>query len=89
MTEPTILFVKPKSISPSDKTQLRKAGVTVIEIEDPSSVKFVRADHELPTNMILGAAAKAILAQDSFTNARQAFGRAMCQAIEDYVKPKA
>lgn len=36
MTDPTILFVKPNAISAKDKAALRKAGVIVVEVENPA-----------------------------------------------------
>lgn len=79
MAESCILFVKPKAISAKDKKALHAAGVVVIEIEDPTAVKFIRAGAELSGGDLLLAAAKAIPASDY---AISAFGKAICAAIE-------
>jgi hypothetical protein len=61
MTDPTILFVKPQSISDEDRAALREAGVIVVEIDDPASAKFVRAGYEIDSSSMLAAAMKAML----------------------------
>lgn len=58
--DPAILFIKPNAISPADRTTLATAGILVIEIDDPSSVKFTRAGMDIPQNGLLAAASKAI-----------------------------
>lgn len=84
MSEPAVLFVKPGSIRPSDKGRLHKAGVIVVEVENPDDVKFVRAQsclgaQELPHGDILTAAAKAI--QRAGGVATDYFGQELAKAI--------
>lgn len=83
MSEPSILFVKPKAISAKDKKALQGAGVVVVEIDNPASAKLVRAGAEVDGGAILKAAAHAI-ANAGYTNgtAKELFGEAVCAAIE-------
>lgn len=83
MSDPSILFVKPKAISRQDKKVLQEAGVIVIEIDDPSSAKLVRAGVDVDGGAILKAAAHAI-ANAGYANgtAKELFGNAVCAAIE-------
>jgi hypothetical protein len=76
--DPAILFVKPKAISQRDKKLLRDAGVIVVEIDNPSDVKFTRAGTEISGSAMLLAAAKAIPQSDF---CKKAFAEAMCEAI--------
>jgi len=82
MAEPSILFVKPKAISFKDKRTLSQAGVIVIEIENPADAKFVRAGTELSGGALLQAAAEAIASTTGYNSPREAFGKAVCAAIE-------
>ena len=81
MSDPAILFVKPKAISLSDKKMLRTAGVLIVEIENPDEVKFIRAHSELSTTELLTAAAKAMTTAAFSDEVRKAFGRAVCEAV--------
>jgi hypothetical protein len=81
MTDPAILFVKPDAVRSSDKAKLSKAGVIVVEVDDPQSVRLVRATapiEELSHGALLAAAAQAIRAS---SNATVAFGQAVANAI--------
>lgn len=60
MTDPTVMFVKPGAIAQRDKNTLRKAGVIVIEIENPQDAKFIRAGAEVSAGGLLVAAVGAI-----------------------------
>ena len=68
MNEPSILFVKPGAIHASDKEAAQKAGIIVIEIEDPLAVKFIRAATEMSSSAMLVCAMKAMLNADSYTS---------------------
>lgn len=81
MTDPAILFVKPGAIKPGDKGRLHKAGVVVVEVEDPQAVKLMRAGYELSHGDILAAAAKAIATTGAYESAREKFGAVMCAAL--------
>lgn len=59
--DPPILFVKPGAIQKRDKSALSKAGVIVVEVDDPNAIKFVRAGAEISTTEMLCLAAKALL----------------------------
>ena len=61
MSDPSILFVKPGAISAEDKSTLKESGVIVVEIGDPSAVKFIKASTELSGGDILRAACEAIV----------------------------
>lgn len=80
MTDPAILFVKPGAISARDKKTLQKAGVLIIEIENPADAKFTRAHAELSSTEMLLAAAKAIY-QSNMALPRELFGKMICEAI--------
>lgn len=83
MSDPSILFVKPKAISRQDKAALQETGVIVVEIDDPTSMKFVRPRLEVDGGAILKAAATAISNEGLTTGtAKELFGKAMCAAIE-------
>lgn len=85
MSEPVILFVKPGEIKPNDKGLLRKAGVLVVEVQDPNAVNLVRARSlppvdELPPGELLAAFAAAI-AGDSNGYVKTAFATALAKAV--------
>lgn len=81
MSDPAILFVKPKAISQRDKKMLQQAGVLIVETENPDEVKFVRAHTELSSTELLSAAAKAMTIGSWGEEVRKAFGRAVCEAL--------
>ena len=58
--DPSILFVRPGAVNAAGKKALSDAGVVLIEIDDPASVKFVRASAEIATSDILAAALKGV-----------------------------
>ena len=87
MSEPTILFVKPKAISARDKKALQGAGVIVVEVEDPQAVKLVRAGYELPNGGLLVAAMQAMQNSGSILT-WQRFGEAVGTAILANYAPK-
>lgn len=81
MSDPSILFVRPKAISPRDKKALQAAGVIVVEVDDPQSVRLVKANAELDGSAMLRAAAKAISESGYQTDVKSAFGKAMCATL--------
>lgn len=81
MSDPVIMFVKPAAISNRDKVALRRAGVIVVEIDDPANAKLVCASAELDASAMLACAAKAI-ADNPFAGVREEFARAICAAIK-------
>lgn len=62
MSEPAILPVKPGAISPKDKAALRKAGVTVVECDDPAALRLIKPEAELDGFGMLIAAMRGIKA---------------------------
>lgn len=46
--EPSVLFVKPGAIKPNDKGRLFKAGVIVVEVDDPTAINWVRPSNVVP-----------------------------------------
>lgn len=78
MNEPPILFVKPRALSNPDKRRLRRAGIIVIEIDDPTSAKFVRACLEMPHSALLTCAAAAISKSELAT---KDFGGSVCRVL--------
>lgn len=85
MSEPTVLFVKPKAISQRDKKALAGAGVIVVEIEDVNAAKLVRPYAELSGSQMLSCAAKAIGDASDYTKA--AFAKALCAALQAQLNP--
>ena len=79
--DPPILFVRPKAVSEADKAKLAKAGVIVVEVPDPTAIKFMRAGYELSHSNLLSAAVKAIKASPS-SSVREAFGVAICAMLD-------
>ena len=81
MTEPAVLFVKPGAVKPSDKTALRKAGIVVVEVEDPNAVKFIvpqRLPSELtPTDLLMAAISAVVGGGET-----QRFGAAVANLIK-------
>ncbi len=87
MSDASVLFVKPQSISDADKRRLSRNGIVVVEIDDPAAVKFVQAERawsELPQSTIINCAAQAIAHyQPCITK----FGEAICHALARQKEP--
>ena len=85
--DPAILFVKPGAIKEGDIAVLKHIGVTVVEIDDPSSVKFTRPSLELSGNDVLVEALRIINDKNiSGSGAREALANAVGAAITAQVK---
>lgn len=84
--EPVIMFVRPKAITAADKKMLSGAGVLVVEIENPQDAKLIRANAELTGTEMLMAAAK-VISESSSGYIRDAFGKAICEALLQKSKP--
>ena len=83
--EPAILPVKPGSINAKDKAALRKAGVTVVECEDPAALRLIRPSVELDGFGMLVAAMRGIqAAQTQYTEnvAAKVMVREMTKMLE-------
>lgn len=81
MSEPLILPVKPGSISKADKAKLSKAGVIVVEHDNPSELRLLRGHSELDSNDLLSCAMKALTADEYGTMQRDTFTRLVAAAI--------
>lgn len=81
MSDPAILFVKPKAISQSDKKMLQQAGILIVEIDNPADAKFIRANSELSSTEMLAAAAKAMTESQYGGEVRKAFATAVCETL--------
>lgn len=83
MGEIAILFAKPGAVQAADREALREVGVIVVEVENLSDVRLVRAEapqSELPHGDLLRAAGLAL--KDEFS-AREAFGRIVATMLAD------
>jgi len=75
---------KPDTLNQRDKAALRRAGVVVVEADNPSDVKLIQANGaELSSGDMLYAAISAI-AKDRYTdNVAQALPKIMAQMLDD------
>jgi hypothetical protein len=80
VTDPAILFVKPKAISQRDKKALQSAGVIVVEVENPSDMRLTRANADLSSTQLLVCATQAIAGSGS-DYVKVLFAKAICAAI--------
>ena len=71
--DPTLLVLKPGAISLEDKEVATRAGIIVIEVDDPSSVRLLKANAEISGSDMLRAAMKALYEGDSIDGARRHF----------------
>jgi hypothetical protein len=60
MTEPTLLPVKPGSLSKEDKAALREVGVIVIEHDNPETLRLLKPWAEVDSNQMLMCAMNAL-----------------------------
>lgn len=60
MNEPVILPVRPQTISAKDKAALRKAGVIVIEHENPEELRLLRPSSDVSSSDMLRCALEAL-----------------------------
>ena len=81
MSDPAVLFVKPKAIKAADKRALQRAGIIVVEVDDVADVKLTRATAELSSTELLTAAAQAIRGAN-FDSVKVAFANLICRALE-------
>ncbi|MEM8801100.1 MAG: hypothetical protein AAGF55_01045 [Pseudomonadota bacterium] len=87
MSDVQVMMLPPGSISKADREELRSAGIVVVEIENPSSVRFVRAGYEVETSDLLSCAASAISEQSYDTpNAKELFGKALAHMLSANIK---
>lgn len=62
--EPTLLPVKPGTLNAKDKTALRKAGIVVIEHDDPESLRLLKPCTEINGDDLLMAALRGMRAYE-------------------------
>lgn len=75
-----VLVARPKTLSPADKGKLRKAGVLVVEAEDPQSVRLISAEPPaIPGDAILRAA---LIGANQNYDGQKAFTKAMLDAMQ-------
>lgn len=85
MRDPAILFVRPKAIRAEDRAALAKAGVLVIEVDDPRSVKLTRPHAELEGSDLLRCAVETI-SEIGNSAVQQSFGKRVCDAVRANLK---
>ena len=78
--DPLLLFVKPNAISVANKKALKRAGVLVIETDQPNEIKFVRAGMQVTGFELLAKAIKAMRHSSIATNA---FGDSLIKILEE------
>jgi hypothetical protein len=71
--EPSILLSPHGAISAEDKGALREVGVIVVEVEDPSQIKFIRPHGDVDASLLLESAVSAIVSHSS-NGPREHFG---------------
>ncbi len=77
MNEPTLLPVKPGSLSADDKAALRDAGVIVIEHENPQELRLLRPSADVDAGTMFACAMEALCGPSSDSAVRSAFTRAL------------
>ena len=80
-SDPPILFIKPNAIKRADKKKLEQTGILIIEMENPSEIRFVRACAELESSEMLGLAAKAISGARFREEVKVVFADALCALL--------
>lgn len=88
MIDPTILPVKPGSLNKRDKSALRKAGVIVIEHDDPSSIRLLRPAVEIDSSDLLRCAMRALVSDSSWgRNQRETFAKLVAESVNSKPAP--
>lgn len=77
-----ILVVRPKTLNAADKKALRVAGVVVVEANDPTEVRFLRADSELSSGDLCVAAMNALSKSSNINNEHGLFVKLVSAALE-------
>ena len=77
MENVSILPAKPGSISEESKTALREVGVIVIEHENPSELRLISPNTEVPASAMLACAMEAMNGPLGDNNVRSAFTKAL------------
>ncbi len=84
MSEVAILPVKPGTLTKADKAELKKAGVIVVEHENPSELRLITPTTQVSSGDMLYCAMKALRASTgvSAQNQRETFAVLMANLIE-------
>lgn len=81
-TEPSLLIVKPGTLSIADRELLVRASIVVVEAEDPASVRFLKPNAEVSGSDMLMAALAALRDCGSISDARQQFTVTVANLLE-------
>lgn len=73
----SILPAKPGSISEDSKAKLREFGVVVVEHENPSELRLLSPNTEVPAGVIMACAMEAMCGPSGDQAVRSAFTRAL------------
>ena len=89
MSEPIILPVRPGSITSRAKSDLRKAGVIVVEHENPSELKLIRPSSEVDSPTLLKSALLALCKEsEKYGESSGKFQReAFTIALNEFLNP--
>lgn len=64
--EPTLLPVKPGTLTKQDKATIRKAGVIVVEHENPTELRLIKPSAEIGSSDLLRCAMQALAADRGY-----------------------
>ena len=81
---PMMLLVRRGNLRPADKAMARKAGVVVVECDNPQDVRLLHAETEVASGTLLIAALKAIrgtLQHYEGSDVGRRFARAVTDAL--------
>lgn len=81
MSNISILAVKPKTLTKKQKEDLRECGVIAIESDEPSSVRFIRPDVDVPYSGMFTAALKIIAEDKAGHQSQKTAQNRFCDAI--------
>lgn len=79
MSQIALLPVKPGSLKSSDKAKLSKAGIIVIEHDNPSELRLIAPGHEIDAGELLLAAMRGVMRDHS---AKAAFAENFTKFLE-------
>lgn len=84
-TEPTILPVKPGSLSEQAIEKLEAIGITVIEHEEPSQIRLIRPSVDVEAGTLLKCAMQALMKAGGQNNygseQRREFAKLVTEAV--------
>lgn len=90
MSDPIILPVRPGSLSAKDKAALRRAGVIVIEHEQPDELRLLRPRSEVDAGQMLNCALQALVKKGGYrsdgSDQREAFTQLLAAVVKAATK---